>query len=214
MEMLSETGLGLMEIPKEPGVPGQPFSVGLTMIFPVMFPDDRFSGPVYGAIFPEPEADKPMAVLVLVQIKLAPAGMLENACGFTESKGQTVRLEMGLTAGVGLMPMLNTLAGEVQEFRVAVTVIFPVISAPVELTGALYELIFPVPVAASPMPVLLLVQLKVLPDGVLENGAGAMVLAGQTRILEMVSTCGVGLTVTGKVITGPIHPFRVAVTEI
>jgi len=69
------------------------------------------------------------------------------------------------------------------------------IAAAVVLT-ALKPIIFPVPEAAKPIAVLLLVQVKVPAAGVLANAVVAMAPPLQTMILDGTLTVGVGFTVT------------------
>jgi hypothetical protein len=61
------------------GGPGQEFSVGVTIIFPVTGEPEMFCGAIQGGILPEPGEASPIAVLELVQEKEAPGGLLTKA---------------------------------------------------------------------------------------------------------------------------------------
>ena len=87
--------------------------------------------------------------------------------------------------------MVKVCAGPGQPASVGVTVMVPVV---VEATFAALKEISPVPFAAKPMAVLLLVQLKTgltLPEKMTSTGSPA-----QTVWLGGSTTVGVGLTVT------------------
>ena len=61
---------------------------------------------VKDGIFPAPLAASPMAVLELDQVKLAPAGVLENKAAGTVASAQTAVLAGRLTTGKGLTVMV------------------------------------------------------------------------------------------------------------
>lgn len=71
-----------MVMVKLTGVPTQLFKVGVIEIVPDIALLVAFV-PVKGAIFPEPLAPKPIVVFELVQVKVAPVGVLINAGGET-----------------------------------------------------------------------------------------------------------------------------------
>ena len=75
---------------------------------------------------------------------------------------------------VGLTVMLKVIAGPGHPFAVGVTVIIPVMGALVALL-VVNDGIFPEPLAAKPMAVLLLVQVKVVPaTGPVRKTGGAV----------------------------------------
>ena len=87
-----------------------------------------------------------------------------------------------------------------------VTVIVPVIFMPVEFAGAFHELMFPEPDPTSPINVLLLVHVYVVPIILLANTGIFMVAPGQTEIELTLLIVGVEGTETVKVIADPTHP--------
>src|SRR5688500_16966469 len=102
-------------------------------------------------MLPVPLAAKPIAVLEFVQLKVEPAGVLAKAAGLIVAPAQTVISCRGVATRVALMVIEKTILGPVQPFNKGVTVIVPERSLPVELTGALYTVIFPVPVVGRPI---------------------------------------------------------------
>ena len=99
-----------------------------------------------------------------------------------------------------------------QLLSVARTEISPVISAPVVLVGAFHEGISPVPLAAIPMAVFVLVQSKVAPEGVLEKEPILMASPGHTPTFVIKEMAGVGLMVMLKVTGAPRQEFNSGVT--
>lgn len=83
------------------GRPGHPFLTGVTVIVPVIMTLVLFAGAVQPGIFPLPEAPRPIAVLLLVQLNVVPAGFPENAIALITVPGHTKTLDTGLTVGVG-----------------------------------------------------------------------------------------------------------------
>lgn len=83
------------------GVPEQPFADGVTVILPAMG-----TGPELVAVnegtFPFPLAAKPMAVLLLTQLKVLPVvGLVKTEAG-TVTPLQIAKLVGTTTVGVGL----------------------------------------------------------------------------------------------------------------
>ena len=62
------TGIGLTVIVNEMGVPGQLLAVGVTVIVPEMFEVVLLVVTNEGIVAPVPDAAKPIAVLVFVQL--------------------------------------------------------------------------------------------------------------------------------------------------
>ena len=117
----------------------------------------------------------------------------------------------GLTVVVGLTVIVNENVGPVQPFAEGVTVIVATIGA-VPALVATNDGIFPVPLGASPIEGALFVQAKDVPATGPVKGITAVLAPLQYATLLTTLTVGVGLTVTVKVITGPVHPSMVAVT--
>lgn len=90
--------------------------------------------------------------------------------------------------------------------KVGVTVIVPVIGAFVALVAVKLG-ILPVPLAASPIAVLLLVQLKIVPATDPVNVTGVVALLLHTTWFAGWFTSGIGSTVTVAVIGVPEHPL-------
>lgn len=70
------SGCGLIFTVKVIALPEHPFKVGTTLIVPLMAESVLLGGAVHGRIFPLPEAARPIAVLVLLQLNVEPAGAL------------------------------------------------------------------------------------------------------------------------------------------
>jgi hypothetical protein len=83
------------------GVPGQLFAVGVTVIVAVIGVIPALVA-VNEGTFPFPLAASPMAVLLLVQAKVAPAILLENEVAGTVAPLQTLMLAGTITVAVGL----------------------------------------------------------------------------------------------------------------
>ena len=150
---------------------------------------------------------RPIARLSLVQLKVSPPPVFAlKLMAATVAPEQTVTLLTGFTIGVGLMVMVKLVVlapALVQEALVAVTVMVPVIAAPVLLAGAVYT-IFPVPLKAIPINGLVFVQFMVAPATLLLSGMLTDAPA-QKVWLATATTTGSGLTVTVKVNGAPEH---------
>ena len=72
---LSTVGVGFTVIVYVIGVPGQPATVGVTVIVEVIAAAVKLVA-VNDGVFPVPEAPNPMAAFVFVQAYVAPAGVL------------------------------------------------------------------------------------------------------------------------------------------
>ena len=130
------TGVGLIVTVKVTGALAQPLAVAVTEIVAEILKLVRFAGAAYEAIFPVPLVAKPIAALLLVQLKVAPATLLPNAPGLIELVGQTIMLETAVTTGVGLTEIEKFIGELIQLFNVAVTAIFPTNADPETFTGA------------------------------------------------------------------------------
>jgi hypothetical protein len=81
-------------------MPTQPFTVGVTVIVPVSIEAELFVAVKEGT-GPDPAADKPMAVLLLVHVKVPPAGALIKLVKGIMAPLHTATLEGATTIGVG-----------------------------------------------------------------------------------------------------------------
>lgn len=154
---------------------------------------------VKALISPLPFAAKPIAVLLFVQLKVAPAEPLKVTAE-TLCPAQSVCGDTGLTVGDGLTVMVNVCGVPAQagdEPILGVTVIVADMGDVPVLVGV-NEPILPVPLAASPMAVLLFDQLKVAPVVPLNAGIAAETLLQSVWVAGTV-TVGRGLAVIVKV---------------
>ena len=149
--MAFTAGVGKIVTSKFTVLPGQPFKVGKTEIFPVIFTFVVLFGAVHGGICPFPLASIPIFVLVLVQLKPAPEGTLTKLGIVMVVPGQACTDETAFTVGVGLTVTLKLNACPWHVLSVGVTEIIPVILAFVVLGGAVHDKILPLPAAKSPM---------------------------------------------------------------
>ena len=158
-------------------------------------------------ILPAPVAVNPIAVLLFVQLYTVPAtGPVKLAV--TVLPAHTVWLATGVTDGVGFTVMVNVFGVPVQVtpplLYTGVTVIVAVCKILVVLV-AVKLAILPVPVAANPTVVLVLVQLKTVPATVPVKFTGAVGEPLHNTWLPGCPTVGVGFTVIVKVIDGPVQ---------
>jgi hypothetical protein len=131
-------------------------------------------------ISPVPFAAKPIEVLSLVQIKLV---ALTAPVKFTALVADPVHkawLAGCTTLGVGFTVSVKNRAMPGQPFAVGVTVIKPV-AGRIPVLTPVNEAIFPMPLAARPMEVLSLVQLKMVPPTAPEK-----FIAPVLQVLQMV----------------------------
>ena len=122
---------------------------------------------------PVPLAAKPVAVLLFVQLNVAPEGELLKFIAETVAPEQIAWLEGKITEGVGLTVIVNEVPALEQLFNVGTTVIVETCCA--ETFDAVIATILPVPVAEMPVAVLLFVQENVAPKGILEKVVAAIV---------------------------------------
>ena len=192
--------------------PVQPFAKGPTVIVATTGTVPELIA-VNDGIFPTPLSAKPMEGLLLLQTKVVPATGPLKLTAVVDAPLHTTWLATGFTLGVGLTVMVKVICGPVQPFAKGPTVM-------VATTGAIPELIarkdgiFPVPLEASPMDGVSLLQTKVVPaTGPLKLTADVACPLHNTW-LAMGLTDGVGFTVIVKVIGIPVHPVEEGVTVI
>src|ERR1044071_6934556 len=130
-------GVGLMVIAKvfwlEPALV-HPFFEALTVMVPTISEPVLFEGAVK-MMSPVPPVLMPINAFELVQLIVAPATLLVNGI-LTASPAQNAWSATAATTGSGFTVIVKTMLGPLQLFLEAVTVIVPVIGAPVRLTGA------------------------------------------------------------------------------
>lgn len=158
------------------------------------------------AILPVPDAASPMLVLLLVQLYTVPAAVPLKVIAAVAVPLQKPWLATWFTTGIGFTVMVN-ITGVPEQVtpplvKVGVTVMVAVIGAPVLLVAT--KLILPVPVAPSPMSILLLAQLYTVPatGPVKFTATGA---PAHTVWLATAFTDGVGFTVMVKVFGVPVQ---------
>lgn len=132
-------------------------NVGVTVIVPVIGVVNGLAA-VKLAIFPVPLAGKPIAGLLLIQLYTVPATAPVKVTAAVDAPRHSVWLATAFTVGVGFTVIVKLCGVPVQVAAVGVTVIVAVCTV-VPVLVAVKLGILPVPPAASPMLVLLLVQL-------------------------------------------------------
>ena len=167
-----------------------------------------------GLIFPVPVAARPIPVLLLVHVNTVPVVAPLNVIAVVVPPSQSAWLAIAFTVGVGLTVIVNVIAVPVQPLAVVgVTVIVAVIGAAVLLVAVKLG-ILPWPVAASPMAVLLLAQLNIVPATVPVKFTAAVLAPLHKVWLATAATFALGLTVIVNVIGSPAQPLAVGVTVI
>jgi hypothetical protein len=188
-------GVGYIVTLKLIVLPIHPFvDVGVTVIVPVMFDAVPLVGAVQYGISPDPDAPKPIDVLLFVHVYVVPVRLLEKAGTVMVALGHTAISPNCVTVGVGYIVTLKLIVLPIQPLaEVGVTVIVPVMFDIVPLDGAVHEgILFPDPEAPKPMNVLLFVHVYVVPVRLLEKAGTVMVAPGQTAILLNCVAVGVG----------------------
>jgi hypothetical protein len=89
---------------------------------------------VNAGIFVAPEAEQPVFVLLLVQLKLAPAGVLVNVFNGTVAPAQTVIF--GSATTVGEDPTVTVTVAELEQLPVDPTTVYVVVTDGVAITVA------------------------------------------------------------------------------
>jgi hypothetical protein len=189
------------------GAPVQPLAVGVTVIVPLIAVTPALVAVKLG-ILPVPDAARPILVLLLVQLKVVPATAPEKVIAVVVAPLHNAWLATVFTVGVGFTVIVNVTGVPVQVtpplLYVGVTVIVATTGV-VPLFIAVKLAILPVPLAASPMEVLLLVQLYTVPAALPENTTAAVGAPLHTVWFAGAFTVGVGFTVIVNVIAGPVQ---------
>lgn len=186
-------GIGCTVIVYEEGVPGQPDTVGVTVIVAVMLDVPPFVA-VKAGVLPDPLAARPIAGLELVQVKVPPAGKLLNELAATVDPAQTVMFAGTVTVGVGFTVIVYDTGVPVQPAAEGVTVTVDVIAEDPVLT-AVNPGVLPEPLAARPMAVFEFVHVKVAPATLLVKEEAATEAPLHTVMLGGTVTFGIERTV-------------------
>lgn len=152
------SGVGLTVIANVLGIPGHPAADGVTVIvaitgvLPVLVAVKAFISPV-------PLAARPIDVLLFVQLKVVPVTAPVNVIEVVVEPLHNAWFTGWFTSGLGFTVIVNVLGVPGQPVGSdGVTVIVDVTGVlPVLVAGKAF--IFPVPLAAKPIEVLLFVQL-------------------------------------------------------
>ncbi len=143
-------------------VPTQPLADGVTAMTAVVVADELLPAE-NDAMFPEPVEERPMPVLLFVHVYVAPGTVPEKLTPVVEVPLQSVWLSGCVTLGGGLTVTVKVLDVPTQLLAAGVTVTIAVAAMVPEFT-AVKDAILPDPVDASPIPVLPLVQVYVVPE--------------------------------------------------
>lgn len=192
--------------------PTQVPNVGVIVIVPMIAPAVAFVAVKAGTL-PVPLAPKPIAVFEFVHANVAPAGVLAKEFNGAASPGQKVKLASGVTTGNGFTVIVKLMVAPTQVPIVGVAVMVLVIGPAVAFV-AVNAGMFPLPFAASPIPVLELVHVKVAPAGVLANVLIGTASPAQNVKLGSGVAVGKGFTVIVKLLGAPTHVPIVGVTVI
>jgi hypothetical protein len=202
-------GGGFTVIVYEFGVPAQPFTVGITVmvavtgLLPVLVA-------VNASTLPVPLATRPIDGSELVQVYVAPAGVLVKLAAGTVALLHTVIFAGTVTVAVGFTVIVYVTGDPVQPLAVAVTAMVAVNGEEVVLV-AVNAAILPMPLAARPIDGSELVHVNVPPAGVLVNVVPATVPLLHTVSLAGTLAIASGFTVTVAVAV-PMQPLVLPVT--
>ena len=150
-------GVGLTVIVKVWAAPAHPLDVGVTVIDAVTGEVPVFTA-AKAAMFPVPLAANPIDGVLFVQLYVAPGTEPVKLTAVVFAPLQTTWSAGSVTVGVGLTVMVKVCGVPGQPLADGVTVIVAVNGVPPVLT-AVNAAMFPVPDAANPIEVVLLVQL-------------------------------------------------------
>ncbi len=196
------TGMGLTVMVNETGGPSQFPSVGVIVMVPVC---GVLTLAAVRLILPLPEAGSPMAVLLLVQLRVAPA--VPEKLSTADFPAHMFTFPGWSTMGAGLIVMVKVLSWPGQPFSFGVTVNVAV-SGPGEKLAV--KVMLPVPEADSPMAGLSLVQSNMAPGVPLKLTTTGS--PPQAIISAGLLTTGSGSTSIVKVSGVPMQPAWVGVT--
>ena len=193
------------------GVPKHPFAFGVTVMVAVTGTNPEFIV-LKLAIFPLPEAAKPIDGVSFVQSKVVPVTFPAKVMLPLAVPLHLTKLAIEFTLGFGLTVIVKVLDKPEQVFATGVTVIvvikgvFPVLMA----VNAGIEF---VPEAGIPILVLLAVQLYVVPETEPVKSIWTLVSPAQRITFGVMFTSGFGLTETTTSNGRPEQPLTAGVTE-
>ncbi len=155
-------------------------------------------------ILPMPEAPRPIVVLLLVHVKavLATGPLIVTAAVLAPA--HKLWLAIAFTLGVGFTVIVKLTGPPPQPDAVGVTVMVAVIGALVVLVATKLGML-PVPAAANPIAVLLLVQLYTDPGGKPLKVTAVVLAPLHSNWLAGWFTVAVGFTVMVKVLVAPVQ---------
>lgn len=199
----ANTGVGFTVIVAVIGVPAQLLANGVMVIVAVTGVDPVLIA-VNDGMFPAPEAANPIEVLLFVQLNVAPLILDVRVIAEVAEPLHTACVAGVATAiGVGLTVIVAVIAGPKQPPAKGVIVIVAVTGVVPGLT-AVKDGTLPLPDAVSPIEVLLLVHVNVVPFTGLVRAIIVLALPLQTVWAGGVATTtGVGLTLIIAVIDCP-----------
>jgi hypothetical protein len=196
------TGVGLTVIVKLIDWPGQPLAVGVTVIVAVIGELVALVATKLG-ILPVPLAANPIEVLLFVQLNVVPATAPVKVTAVVLAPAHSVWLATAPTVGVGFTVMVNVIGVPVQVVPplvyVGVTVIVATTGAVVAFVAVKLG-ILPVPDAARPILVLLLVHVNTVPAALPVKLTAAVGAPLHTAWLATAPTVTAGFTVIVKLI--------------
>ena len=192
------------------GIPVQPLARGVTVMV-ATFVRTPLSTAVKERMVPVPADARPITGLLLVQVKIVPATGPLNGISRVVAPLQYTALATWLTTGVGLTVIVNEMGAPVQPLADGVTVMVAT-TAVVPVLVAVKDTIFPVPLAASPIEGVLLLQENVVPATGPLNPILAVASPLQYVSLFTALTPGVGLTVMVNETGAPVQPLADGVT--
>lgn len=146
---------------KMTGVPSQLLADGVTEIVAVTAVVPALTA-VNDAMFPVPLAASPIPGVLFVQLNIVPDTAPVKLIAEVEAPLHTIWLPGFVTEAVGLTIIVKIIGVPVQPLADGVTVNVAITGAEPVLI-AVNEVISPVPVAESPIPGVLLVQLNIVP---------------------------------------------------
>ena len=184
--------------------PWHPFANGATEMIAITGALVVFNA-VKDGIFPVPLPAKPMEGLLLLQVKLVPLTAPVKFIALVAAPLHTVWLAGTAILGVGLTVIVKLCEGPGQPLARGVTVIVAITGALVEFV-AVNDGIFPLPLAAKPIEVLLFVQLNPVPLTAPEKFIALVVALLHKDWLAGCTTLGVGLTAIVKLCKAPGQP--------
>lgn len=197
------SGVGFTVMVNVLSAPGQPAADGVTAMIALTDVVPLLTA-VNGLMFPLPLAGKPIDVLLFVQLNVVPATPPVNVIRLVMAPLHTLSFAGCATFGIGLTVMVNVSGVPGQPAAVGVTVMVAVTGV-LPLLLAVNAGIFPVPLAARPIEVLLFVQLKVVPAREPEKFTALVRAPSHNVWLEGCATFADGFTVMVNVTGAPVQ---------